>query len=70
MMVLWFTGNCGGEKVAWRAVRCRAAESALVDGGPVDASVLVHTLKQLQHDIHPGDTMSAPTQQVLLHPDH
>lgn len=43
--------------MAWRAVRCRSAESALVSGSTLDTSALTHALEQLQADIHPGNTM-------------
>ena len=50
-------GNCGPQRVAWRAVRSRSAESSITSGVSLDASVLAHALEQLHHDIHPGDTM-------------
>ena len=43
--------------MAWRTVRCHAAESALVGGGALDAGELARALQQLQSDINPGDTM-------------
>ncbi|KAK9795562.1 hypothetical protein WJX73_009750 [Symbiochloris irregularis] len=54
--------NCGPGKVAWKAVRCHAAESALTSGGPVDVAVLTHVLESLESDIRPGTNADASEQ--------
>ncbi|EIE21740.1 molybdenum cofactor-binding domain-containing protein [Coccomyxa subellipsoidea C-169] len=53
-------GNCGPDKVEWRARRAECAEAALADR-PLDVDSLVAALEQLPHDIEPGDTPDGGT---------
>lgn len=51
-------GNCGPDKVEWRARRAASAEAA-VAGRALDVDSLTAALEQLQHDIDPGNTPGA-----------
>lgn len=51
-------GNCGPDKVEWRAIRAESVEAALA-GRPLNVDSLVAALEQLPNDIEPGNTPGA-----------
>ncbi|BDA47143.1 Xanthine dehydrogenase/oxidase [Coccomyxa sp. Obi] len=53
-------GNCGPDKVEWRAIRAESVEAALA-GRPLDVESLVAALEQLPNDIEPGNTPDGGT---------